>query len=178
MRASQPKKQFSGHTWKHQGTSVLSGEEDAVLGQGRPAGPGAHGVAVTVFVSAGRSLRVKGAGGRHVCSLPAVTHAPQILSICGESPGGRLCLLRERRGREQSAPVTPDSHRAGRAHPPACAGAPAAGSVRGAGPAPHLPSLVWGGGRQGQADSAGVGEGTPAHGLRSLCLIFRSESVG
>lgn len=87
LTASQYERRFSGHPWKHQDAAGPD-REDAVLGQGRTAGTR---MATTTLVSAGGSPGVKGLqAGRHVCSLPAVTHPPQILCICGEKPGGRL----------------------------------------------------------------------------------------
>ncbi|OWK00852.1 hypothetical protein Celaphus_00016849 [Cervus elaphus hippelaphus] len=64
-RRAQYKKRFSGHTWKHQGTAVLNGEEDAVLGQGRPAGPvgtlrGDHRVGVCRQVPQSKRRRRRG----------------------------------------------------------------------------------------------------------------------
>lgn len=178
LTASQHERRFSGHSWKHQDAAGPDREEDAVLGQGRTAGTR---VATTTLVSAGRSPGVKGLqAGRHVCSLPAMTHPPQILCICGEKPGGRLCLLWEQREPGHCQPWSPLTA-TGQGVPTLPHGQCGGGGGRlPTAPAPLLLSLVWGGGRQGQADSAGVGEGTVAPGLRStyLRVIFRGESVG
>lgn len=153
------------------------------LGQGCPAGTvgtrrGDHRVGVCRPVP--RSKRCAG----QAASLfpPAMTHAPQILRIWGERPGGRLCLLWDRRGRGHRQPWSPQTA-TGQGMPTLpCTQPPAQGGGGGparAAPAPLLPSLVWGGGRQGQADSAGVGEGTVA--LIKIYLFacyFQKESVG
>ena len=109
-----------------------------------------------------------------------MTHAPQILRICGERPGGRLCLLWDRRGRGHCQPWSPQTA-TGQGMPTSRVPSrrlSAGGSARAA-PAPLLPSLVWGGGRQGQADSAGVGEGTVALiKIHLFACYFQEESVG
>lgn len=148
---------FSGHPWKHLGRAAGPGT-GRTLSQARAELPAHACTPPCWYLQAGPPRSKRPAGAGRTALAPPSRDSPSP-TICGEMPVGRPTPS-GRVGPAPSALVTPDGH-FGSVPTPRQAGRGKQGA-----PAPLL-SPCWGGGRQGQADSAGVGEGTVAPGLRS-----------